>query len=141
MTPRWRAQDGSLTLELVILAPAILFILALVIAGGRVVIADQAVTQAAAQAARDASLQPTPTAATATARSRADSVLDGQGLGCSPQAVTVNAAALSAPAGQPGKVSVTVRCTVKWSDLGVPGPGTRTLSATGTAPVDTWTAK
>ena len=33
MTPRWRAQDGSLTLELVILAPAILFILALVIAG------------------------------------------------------------------------------------------------------------
>jgi Flp pilus assembly protein TadG len=141
MTPRWRAQDGSLTLELVILAPAILFILALVIAGGRVVIADQAVTQAASQAARDASLQPTPTAATATARSRADSVLDGQGLGCSPQAVTVNAAALAAPAGQPGNVSVTVRCTVKWSDLGVPGPGTRTLSATGTAPVDTWTAK
>ena len=85
MTPRWRAQDGSLTLELVILAPAILFILALVIAGGRVVIADQAVTQAASQAARDASLQPTPTAATATARSRADSVLDGQGLGCAPQ--------------------------------------------------------
>ena len=141
MTPRWRAQDGSLTLELVILAPAILFILALVIAGGRVVIADQAVTQAASQAARDASLQPTPTAATATARSRADSVLDGQGLGCAPRAVTVNAAALSAPAGQPGQVSVTVRCTVKWSDLGVPGPGTRTLSATGTAPVDTWTAK
>ena len=37
--------------------------------------------------------------------------------------------------------SVTVECTVKWSDLGVPGPGTRTLRATGTAPVDTWTAK
>ena len=141
MTPRWRAEAGSLTLELVILATAILFILALVIAGGRVVIADQAVTQAASQAARDASLTTSPTTATATAKSRADSVLDGQGLGCAPRAVTVNAAALSAPAGQPGQVSVTVRCTVKWSDLGVPGPGTRTLSATGTAPVDTWTAK
>ncbi|MGB7979675.1 MAG: TadE/TadG family type IV pilus assembly protein [Candidatus Nanopelagicales bacterium] len=141
MTPRWRAEAGSLNLELVILAPAILFILALVIAGGRVVIADQAVTQAAAQAARDAALQPTQTAATATARSQAASVLDGQGLGCAPQAVTVNAAALSAPAGQPGTVRVTVRCTVKWSDLGLPGPGTRTLAATGTAPVDTWSAK
>jgi Flp pilus assembly protein TadG len=141
MTPRWRAETGSLTLELVILAPAILFILALVIAGGRVVIAGQAVTQAASQAARDASLASTPTAAAATAKSRADSVLDGQGLGCAPSAVTVNAAALAAPAGTPGKVSVTVKCTVKWSDLGVPGPGTRTLSATGTAPVDTWTAR
>ena len=33
MTARWRDEAGSLTLELVILAPAILFILALAIAG------------------------------------------------------------------------------------------------------------
>ena len=141
MIRRLAAERGSLSLELVVLAPAILLILALVIAAGRIALASQAVAQAAAQAARDASLQPTAAAATTAARARAASVLDGQGLGCAPRAVTVNAAALGAAPGVAGAVTTRVECTVKWTDLGVPGPGWRTLRATGTAPVDTWTAR
>lgn len=136
-----RRDRGSLSLELVVLAPAILAVLALVIAGGRAAIASQAVAQAAAQAARDATLQPTPGAAAAAARARAGTVLAGQGLHCAPAAVTVNTAALAAPPGTPGAVAVTVACTVSWTDLGIPGPGTRTLAATGRAPVDTWSTR
>ncbi len=132
---------GSLSLELVVLAPAILAILALVIVGGRVALASQAIAQAAAQAARDASLQPSVAAATASAKSRADSVLAGQGLDCASTRVTVDAAALTAPPGVPGAVNVTVQCEVAWSDLAVIGSGTRTLTATGRAPIDTWTAR
>jgi Flp pilus assembly protein TadG len=134
-------ERGSLSLELVVLAPAILAILALVIVGGRTVLASQAIAQAAAQAARDASQQPTAAAATTAAKSRATSVLAGQGLDCTDTAVTVDAAALNAPPGVPGAVNVTVECTVTWRDLAVIGPGTRTLHATGRAPIDTWTAR
>ncbi len=80
--PSARSDTGSLSLELVVLAPAILAIFALVIAGGRAVVASQAVAQAASQAARDASLQSSPSAGVAAARTRAASVLDGQGLAC-----------------------------------------------------------
>lgn len=139
MSPR--DDRGSLSLELVVLAPAILAILALVIVGGRTALASQAVAQAAAQAARDASQQSSATAATAAAKTRADSVLAGQGLDCAATAVTVDAAALTAPPGVPGKIAVTVKCDVAWTDLAVIGSGTRTLRATGTAPIDTWTAR
>ena len=132
---------GSLSLELVVLGPAILAILALVLVGGRVALASQAVAQAAAQAARDASQQPTAAAASVAAKARADSVLAGQGLDCTGTAVTVDAAALAAPPGVPGAVSVTVECEVAWGDLAVIGSGTRTLHATGRAPIDTWTAR
>ena len=140
--PSARDEAGSLSLELVVLAPAILAIFALVIAGGRAMVATQAVAQAASQAARDASLQSSPSAGVSAARTRAVSVLEGQGLACAPRTVSTNATALAAPAGQPGMVSVTVNCTVSWSDLGLPvGSASRTLSATGRAPVDTWTAR
>jgi Flp pilus assembly protein TadG len=122
----------------VLLAPALLAVMALVIAGGRAAVASQAVAQAASQAARDATLAPGPAAAAAAARSRAATVLGAQGLDCAPAAVQVDAAALAARPGTPGAVSVTVACTVAWTDLGVPGPGQRTLTATGRAPVDTW---
>ena len=40
-----------------------------------------------------------------------------------------------------GKVTVDVACTVSWSDLGLPTAQSRTLTATGTAPIDTWTER
>jgi hypothetical protein len=133
-------QRGSLSLELVVLAPALLALLALVIAGGRAALASQAVAQAAAQAARDATQQAGPAAAAAAARARAATVLAGQGLHCPPE-VSVDAAALAAPPGIPGAVEVTVACTVDWGDLGLPGLGGHTLHATGRAPIDTWTSR
>lgn len=124
------ADRGSLSLELVVLAPAILLILALVIAGGRIALASQAVAQAAAQAARDASLQPSVAAATTAARARAATVLEGQGLGCAPSTVTVNATAVTAALGC-GAVTTRVECTVKWTDLGIPGRASARCAAPG----------
>lgn len=142
MIARTSDETGSLTLELVVLAPAVLLLLGLVIAGGRAAIASQAVAQAASQAAREASLQSTPAAAASTARSRVESVLAGQDLQCEPASVSVDARALRSRPGTPGKVTVSVGCSVPWSDLGIPGaPGSRTLTSTGTAPIDTWTTR
>jgi hypothetical protein len=53
----------------------------------------------------------------------------------------VDTAALAARPGTPGTVTVQVACTVAWTDLGVLGPGARTLTATGRAPVDTWSGR
>src|SRR3546814_8172222 len=53
---RMRGERGSASLELVILAPALLLILSVIIFAGRVAIAGQSVQQAAEEAARTASL-------------------------------------------------------------------------------------
>lgn len=135
-------DTGSVSLELAVIAPALLAFLAMVIAGGRVAIADQAVAQAAAQAARDASLTRSSPAGAAAAHARVAAVLDGQGLLCAEKSVLVDAGALNAAAGTPGKVSVAVSCTVNWSDLALPGvPGRATLRAEGTSPVERWVGR
>ena len=54
-------------------------------------------------------------------------------------AVTVDTAGFAAPVGTPATVTATVRCVVNLADLAVPGvPGTRTVTATASSPVDTF---
>ena len=137
------ARDrGSTTLEVVVIGPALLALLALVISAGRVAIAGQSVQTAAAQAARDTTLARTPAAGAAAGRETAARILTDQGLDCSPSRVDVHAADLALPVGQPGAVTVEVVCRVRLADVGVPGlPGSRTLRATATMPTDPWTAR
>jgi len=131
-----RGEAGDASLELVILAPAVFAILALVIAAGRTSIADGAVAAAARDAARQASLARTPGAAQAVALASADAALRQDGLDCSPH-VTVSTGGFSVPVGQPATVSAAVTCTVSLSDLLVPGmPGSRTLRASFASPLD-----
>lgn len=131
-----RGEAGDASLELVILAPAVFAILALVIAAGRTSIADGAVAAAARDAARQASLARTPGAAQAAALASASAALRQDGLDCSPH-VTVSTAGFSVPVGQPATVSAAVTCTVSLSDLLVPGmPGSRTLRASFASPLD-----
>src|ERR1700751_3710963 len=80
-------DEGNAALELVVLAPVLLFILGLVVAAGRTSIAQGAVEAAARNAARQASISLTPGAAQAAALSSAKAALGRDGLDCDPQVV------------------------------------------------------
>ena len=132
---------GNAPLELVILAPIIVFLIGLVIAAGRTSIAQGAVAAAARDAARQASIALSASQARQAAQSTARAALSGDGLRCRP-IVTVNLAGFAVPAGLPAQVRATVSCTVRLSDLIVPGlPGWRTLRATFTSPLDPYRSR
>ena len=134
-----RADAGSVTLELSILAPAVLVLLALVVVAGRLSIAHQEVDHAAQTAARAATLARDPAAATSTATSAARRELDAGDLHCATVRVTVDTSGFAVPVGRPASVTATVTCTVSLSGLAVPGmPGSRQVTATATSPLDTY---
>jgi len=123
-----RQDDGSMTLELAILTPAVLALLGLVIVAGRIEVAGAAVEQASAAAARAASQARSPEAAQQAATQTANDELTGQGLHCANLSVTVNTAGFTTAVGTPAQVTARVACTVQLSDLSVPGmPGSRLL--------------
>jgi len=131
-------ERGSASLEMVILAPALLLVLAVLVFAGRLALAQQAVTAAAADAARTASIARTATTASSTASAAAAHTLTSQGVACANTQVDVDTAAFAAPVGSPGTVNVHVACTVNLADLAVPGiPGAKVLSDTMTSPLDT----
>lgn len=138
---RWsaRGERGSgAAVELVIVVPATMMMLALAVAGGRIWMAESAVEQSAGAAARAASLDRSGGAAAASARDVANSNLASSGLECVDTSVSVNTAAFSTPVGTPGRVTVRVSCTVTFADLLLPGmSGSRTLDADGVAALDT----
>jgi len=133
---RTGTDAGNAPLELVILAPVVVFLIGFVIAAGRTSIAQGSVAAAAREAARQASIALSATVARQVALSTARAALYGDGLRCDP-IVTVNLAGFAVPAGRPAQVRATVTCTVRLSDLLVPGvPGSRTLRATFISPLD-----
>lgn len=135
---RWvRRDDGSTTLEVAILTPALILLLGAMIVVGRIQLTAGAVEHAAAAAAREASLARTPAAATIAARTAAERELAT--IECATSDVQVDTTGLSAPLGQPATVTVTVSCVIDLSDLAIPGlPGTRTQTASAVSPVDAW---
>ena len=138
MAARTRDRErGSATLELAILTPALLLLLGLLVLAGRVQVAASAVEHAAQVAAREASLARTTEAAQAAATSAADRELSAQDIRCAPSSVLIDSSGFAAPVGQPGTVTATITCTVTFSDLAIPGlPGSRTLTAVATSPLD-----
>ena len=135
----WRSgQRGSASLELAILAPVLLALLALVVMGGRFALASTAITGVAGAAARDASLARSPAAARTAAQSTALATLDAQNLHCQgAPIVRVDTSSFAAAPGTPASVSVDVTCVVVVNGLHVPGlPTTRTVHDRGVSPVD-----
>lgn len=127
---------GNAALELIILAPIIVFLIGFVIAAGRTTIAKGSVTAAARDAARQASIALSASEAQQMADSSARAALNRDGLHCAPT-VTLNLSGFNVPVGRPAQVSATVVCTVPLSDLLVPGvPGSKTLRSTFTSPLD-----
>lgn len=132
---------GNAPLELIILAPILLFLIGLVIAAGRTSLAQGAVDAAARDAARQASISLSPAAARLAAVSSAREALLADGLHCDP-VIGLDLRGFGAPLGQPAQVSATVTCTVRLSDLLVPGvPGSRRLRAVFTSPLDPYRAR
>lgn len=124
------SDRGSVTLELAILAPAVLALLGLVIVAGRIEIAGGAIEQASAAAAREASLARSPDAARQAATRAAMDDLNSQDVHCTEISVFVDTSGFNVPVGSPAQVSARVSCTVGLSDISVPGmPGSRTLTA------------
>lgn len=135
--PAARDDRGSVTLELAILAPALLLVLGALILAGRVQVAGGAVEQAARSAAREASLARTPDQAREAAVAAADRELAAAGIDCATTAVTVDVTGFRAPVGQDAIVRVSVECSVSMADLAIPGfPGSRTMNADGVSPLD-----
>lgn len=132
---------GSVSVEVAVLMPAFLFLVALAAVTGRTAIAQNALDQAAHDAARAASISRTAAAAGAAGESAALDALRRQGLGCAPQ-VTVDTSGFATPVGAPAVVRVTVGCAVSFADLALPGvPGSRALGAEFTSPIDRYRSR
>ena len=137
-TSRRNRERGSAAIEAVIGIPAFGLFLALIILGGRVTIAQQAVESAAA-AARAASISRTQGQAQTAASAEATTSLRNQSVNCVTTQVRVDTSGFAAPAGTPASVGATVTCVVNLSDLALPGlPGSRSITATASSPLDTY---
>jgi Flp pilus assembly protein TadG len=131
------AERGSTSLELAVLAPALLVLLALIVVAGRVAVAHQAVEGAAAQAARAASLERTATSAADRAHAVADATLANTGLHCTGTSVAVDTSGFAVPVGTPASVTATVTCTVDLDGLATP-VGPTTITKTMSSAIDTY---
>ena len=137
--PGRERERGSAVIEAVIGVPAFMLFVGLIVFAGRVAIANQAVGSAATEAARAASIARTQGQATDSAETAATSALGNQLVNCRRTTVSVDTSGFASPVGTPASVRATVTCVVNLSDLSVPGvPGTRTVTATMTSPLDTY---
>jgi Flp pilus assembly protein TadG len=138
MRPRrhHRRDTGSASAELVTATvPIAVVLLLFMVLAGRGVTARMDIDAAAAAAARTASLERTVEAARAAATDSAERNLGSGRVGC--RTLTVDVQADSFAPG--GLVTVNLTCQVDLADLAAPGiPGTTTLRASATSPVDQW---
>ncbi len=133
----WRADDGVAAIELAILGPALLILIALAILAMRIEVAGEAVDTSAHDAARAASISHNSAQAQAAALSAAHKTLSNDSLTCASLTVSVDTSQFARPLGQPAEVTATVTCVVDLSGLGIPGvPGTRTMTSTFTSAID-----
>jgi Flp pilus assembly protein TadG len=132
-------ESGSVTVELALIGPGLLLLLALLIFGGRNALATGAVEQAAVDAARAASLARTGANAEVAAHEAASRSLADQELECSAINVDVDTSEFGTPPGQAAQVTTTIACTLHFSDLGLPGlPANTTISASSVSVIDTY---
>jgi Flp pilus assembly protein TadG len=135
---RVAGDTGSVALEAAVLTPALLAVGLLIVAAGRIAVAQTRVEAAAASAARAASLARTLPTGIDAAKSEAQGSLAGDHITCSTTSVQVRGD-YEAPLGTPASVTVRVTCTAPLTDLALPGlPGARTVSAVATSPLDSW---
>jgi Flp pilus assembly protein TadG len=132
-------ERGSVSVELALLAPALLLLLSFAVVAGRGQMAEGAVQEAARAAAREASLAREAATAAALAGAQAERTLAAQDLRCERTTVDVDTAGFEAPPGLPGDVTVSITCVVGMADLLAPGlPGSVTVEASFTSPVDAY---
>ena len=137
-----RSDRGSAAVELVLVVPALVLVLGLLIAGGRLWFARATVVEASESAARAASLARTAGDARGAGQRAGHRVLDTDGLRCAGLSVTVDVGAFGVPVGTPATVRSTVTCRVPFADLTLPGmPGSILVRSDGGAALDTYRAR
>ena len=130
-----RQERGSAAVEITLLTPLLVIMVLFMVFLGRLTEARAVIADAAHQAARAASIAPTPAAATAQAQQAAATALAGRGLACQHFTVTMDLAGFTPG----GTVRATVTCTTGLTDLALLDvPGSQTLSASFTSVIDTY---
>ena len=119
---RCRDDRGSESVELAILLPVGILLVAMLVIGARLALAGDRISGVAGIAARDASLARSAAAAQQIAANSALTALTGANLHCVDVQVSVDTSGFTTPPGIPASVTVTVSCTVDLSDIGVAGP-------------------
>ncbi len=133
VAPRCRAYSGSVAVELVLLSPLAILFLLLGVGLGRDVQARSDVAAAARAGAEAAAVATDPSAAQAAAAGVALPAARNEGLSCASMNVSTDTSDF-VPG---GVVRVHVACTLRLSDLDLPGfPGSVTVTASGSAPID-----
>ncbi|GAA4199827.1 TadE/TadG family type IV pilus assembly protein [Microbispora amethystogenes] len=128
---------GSATVEAMLAITAIVLVILLGVAGGRITVASAAVEAAARDAARQASIARSASEAGRTAESSARESLRSRGVRCDSVSVRLSTSGFSRPVGSPATVSATVFCSVPLDDVAFPGlPGSVARRATFTSPLD-----
>ncbi|MGI5157293.1 TadE/TadG family type IV pilus assembly protein [Microbispora sp. CA-102843] len=122
-------------MELVVLAPALLALIALVVLTGRIATAYSTVESAARDAARQASIARDLAQARRAATTSAAATLRREGLRCGPS-VAMDTSGFSRQVGTFAQVTARVTCTVRLGDL-LPGlPGQKVVRASFASPID-----
>ena len=130
---RLKSDRGSAAVELVLITPALLVMLAFVVFLGRTTAAAADVQAAARDSARAASLARTPNSARTAGTSSAAASIDADGVTCRQLSTVVDTSQFRAG----GSVKTTVTCEVALGDVSLLGVApTRLVSASFTAPVD-----
>ncbi len=128
-----RSDEGTTSVELVLVVPMFLAALLLVVGLGRIVEAEGRVQGAARDAARAASIARSATLASDASRQAASVNLAEGGVSCAAFEISVDTADFR-PGGQ---VRVSVTCRADLSGFGLAGlPGSKTLRAEASAPLE-----
>lgn len=124
---------------MVILVPVFVFMLGLMIAGGRLWVARTTVTEAAHSGARAASLARSTSQADSDGRQVVVDQLDTRGVTCLSRSISIDTAAFSIPVGEAATIRAHVDCRIGFSDLLLPGmPGSITVQAEAESALDTY---
>jgi Flp pilus assembly protein TadG len=134
--PAPRGQRGSISVELVVLAPGLALLLLLIAAGARVVEVQGHIDGAARDAARAASAARSYTQAVQAAQRAAQADLGPTSL-CAPRTVGVRVAGYPTVPVPAGAVTVTVTCAVNMSPFTALGFGlSKRFTGQAVAPLD-----
>ncbi|SJM55895.1 TadE/TadG family type IV pilus assembly protein [Agrococcus casei] len=137
-----RDDNGSATVEIVILAPVFLMVLLLIVGLGRIQMAGNSTESAAGNGARAATLQGDQASADNAAEQAVRDSLTSNGINCQQLTINLDTSAVENQLGQVGTVTVDITCVVSLSDISVPGlPGNYTLNATGTSPINPYSER
>ena len=130
------ASRGAVAIELVLVAPAVVFLLLLGVAGGRLSGAQALVDDAAVSGARAASLAPGPAEALGAAQAMVTTALQQSGADCVDFDAQNDVSLTTNPPGFQAGGTVTVTVTCDFANSGLSLPIDDTVTESSTAPLD-----